>query len=546
LTAGGVSYRFLSVVGEGGFGRVYRARLDAGGGFQRDVAIKVLTDRDPPKALLQQFRDEARILALVRDRAFVGVEPPFRVDGHWAVIMEFVDGTSCSALIAGESSGIPPGVAVEIVGEIARALHHAFTMDGPDGEPLQLLHRDIKPDNVQVTPAGEVRLLDFGIARANFAEREFKTRHSLGGTPGYIAPERMQGVEVPAGDVYSLGVLLQEIVTGKRPRFTDEVELVNGLPTIQVDADIDADAAHLADPELRKVLALAAWMRADEPDARPTSRQVEELCRRLRQGLPLPYFREWAEEHVPHRTEVANDERVGRVFAAESTVVGIPLAGGMGSPSIDGERSASGGLAIGAILGGGMAMLVAAGLIAVLAVAWFVWAPPTAPTADPVVPAASTEAPAATEPVDEPAEDTAIAEPEVPEPPEVSVASPSEPSPPASTGGSSGPRVITVKVPTGPAAVGPAPIVPTGAAPTSSPSGPTGTVIVKTIPSGATVSEKGTLLSKQGLGYVLPVGSHVLDVRSPQGESTRIPVMVRKDDTVEICYSFDTNSACAG
>src|SRR5262245_47641725 len=149
LSDGLVRYRFLSVVGEGGFGKVYRARLETSEGFHKDVAVKVLSDKDPPKSLLQRFRDEAKILGLVRDRAIVGAEPPIRVGDRWAVVMEYIDGVSLGSLIA--QQGIEPGVAVEIIGEAARALHNAFHMEGPDG-PLQLLHRDIKPDNIQVTP----------------------------------------------------------------------------------------------------------------------------------------------------------------------------------------------------------------------------------------------------------------------------------------------------------------------------------------------------------------------------------------------------------
>ncbi|MEQ1505144.1 MAG: serine/threonine-protein kinase, partial [Myxococcota bacterium] len=308
-----VRYRFLSVLGEGGFGKVYRARMEAAEGFHKDVAIKVLHDPNPPRSLLQRHRDEAKILGLIRDRAIVGVEPPIRVGNQWAVVMEFVDGVSCGALIS--AGPVPPGVAVEIVGEVARALHNVYQMEGPEGQPLHLLHRDIKPDNVQVTPAGEIRLLDFGIARANFAAREFKTRHSIGGTPGYIAPERLHAIETPAGDVFSLGVLLHEIVTGDRPKYAPTVHLDgNGLPVV--------DTAEIAEgpipPDRAEVLKLSAWMRADEPEERPSARDVERECRRLRNQLDGAYLRDWAEEHVPHRNDLAPDEMIGRVITATS------------------------------------------------------------------------------------------------------------------------------------------------------------------------------------------------------------------------------------
>ncbi len=73
----------------------------------------------------------------------------------------------------------------------------------------------------------------------------------------------------------------------------------------------------------------------------------------------------------------------------------------------------------------------------------------------------------------------------------------------------------------------------------------TGTVVVRTVPSGATVSEGGRVLSARANGeYKLPVGSHILDIRSAGGESTRVPVLVKPDQRVDICYSFDTNSTC--
>lgn len=396
MSDGDVRYRFLSVLGEGGFGKVYHARMEAAGGFHKDVAIKVLHDPDPPRSLLQRHRDEARILGLIRDRTIVGVEPPIRVGTQWAVVMEFVDGVSCGALI--DKGPLPPGVAIEIVGEVARALHNVYQMEGPDGGPLQLLHRDIKPDNIQVTPAGEIRLLDFGIARANFSAREFKTRHSLGGTPGYIAPERLHGVENPAGDVFSLGVVLHEIVTGTRPALPTTVQLEGTTHTVDTE-ELEATPEQLGSAELKEVLKLAGWMRADEPEDRPSAREVEKECRRLRHAFAPPYLRDWAEESVPHRTELAADEMIGRLLTGntgtELTVTPGP------APSLPPSRAGAQ-LAMGAALGGGMlvlgGLLIAA--VLVLLVALVRWStPPEIAQTEPPVPVEVAPEPVAPEPV---------------------------------------------------------------------------------------------------------------------------------------------------
>ena len=558
MAEGVVRYRFLSLVGEGGFGKVYRARMEAGDGFHKDVAIKVLNDPHPPKTLLERFRDEAKILGLLRDRAIVSVEPPIRIGEQWAVVMEFVDGVSCGTML--DRLGVlPPGVAVEIVGEVARALHTAFHMEGPEGDTLELLHRDIKPENVQITPAGDVRLLDFGIARAKFAAREFKTRHSLGGTPGYIAPERLQRVEVPQGDVYSLGVVLHELITGDRPKFPPTVEIgtIEQEPgnnatffssVLLDDADLELDGALAEDEHVMEVLRLAGWMRAYEPENRPTARQVEEACRELRRKLPPPYFRDWAEQHIPHRMELEGDAMVGRVL---STHIGLSLsyedaASGarptqpMGTPSAPpanptaqtGSRS----MAMGAMLGGGVvALLTGGGVLAFavgLAVAFLLGdktddLPEPGLPANAGLPTAQVVAPQVVPPTPPPQPEPAAEVAPQPVPPKA---------PPRER------RVLDLTKSPSAGSAEPAPssvVVPQRKR-------PTGFVMARSVPSGATLWLKGEALSRSGRGYELPIGSHTLEMRNATGESYRFVVNLRADQTVTICYDFDTNRACSG
>jgi serine/threonine-protein kinase len=539
LSDGLVRYRFLSVVGEGGFGKVYRARLETSEGFHKDVAVKVLSDKDPPKSLLQRFRDEAKILGLVRDRAIVGAEPPIKVGDRWAVVMEYIDGVSLGSLIA--QQGIDPGVAVEIVGEAARALHNAFHMEGPDG-PLQLLHRDIKPDNIQVTPNGDVRILDFGIARANFAAREFRTRHSLGGTPGYIAPERLQGVELPVGDVYSLGVVLHEAITGTRPKYPPTVQFEAAGSTMAFESTLDTTGVQVSDlevpdeirndPNRMQVLRLAGWMRAEEPDDRPSARQVEDACRSLRSKLPPPYLREWAEQHVPHRNEIAPDAMIGQVLTTSmpsSVVVDpsiTPLSIAARTPA---PASHTPTLALGAVVGGvasallvsvaAVAAVVVVGIIVVYQLRPVATEPTTQATVEPTPP--------------EPAPSTDVTPPVAPAP-AIAPPAPSRASPPR-------PSTEIVVEPKDPVPVPPAPTTP---APPVPKRGATGLVVVKTVPSGATVREKGKTLELTGTGYMLPIGMHRLEIQSSDGETTVIPVLVKKDYTHEICYDFSRNEAC--
>ena len=295
------SYRILGVLGKGGFGKVYRARLEGAQGFSKDVAIKLLTDKEPGEDVLNRFRDESRILGLLRDRAMVSVDPPAQLNGRWAIIMECVDGVSARRLLKANGP-LPVSIALEIVQEVARALDHAYSAPGPEGGALELVHRDLKPDNLQITPQGHVKILDFGTARARFGAREAETTRSIAGTYGYIAPERLMGIDTTAGDIYSLGMVLHRLLTGKK---ADPNKLRKA-----------SEESGSADPELHRGLGLALQMTDDDPEARPTAREVEDACQALRRDLDGPMLRRWAPEVVTPLQELGTDEMVGRTLSS--------------------------------------------------------------------------------------------------------------------------------------------------------------------------------------------------------------------------------------
>ncbi|MEQ1508079.1 MAG: serine/threonine-protein kinase, partial [Myxococcota bacterium] len=268
------------MLGRGGFGTVYHARLEGSDGFMKDVAIKLLTDPDPPAETLTRFRDEARILGRLRDRAIVNVDPPTKLDGRWAIVMEYVDGSDCRRLLR-EHGRLPAKVALGIVEEVASTLANLWSHPGEDGQPMRLLHRDIKPSNIQVTPTGAVKLLDFGIARAEFGWRETTTTSHLAGTVEYLPMERVRGIEDPRGDVYSLGVVLEQIVTGVPPaKFGQPPQ--GGIPR-----DVPVE-----------VLRLARDMQTADYLARPTADEVEARAKALAVQLDGPTLREWSRDNV--------------------------------------------------------------------------------------------------------------------------------------------------------------------------------------------------------------------------------------------------------
>ena len=188
----GDRYELIGEIGRGGFGTVYLGRHRAALGFVRNVAIKLLHADEGPGQAGQRFRDEARLLALLSHRAIVGATDLTRVHNRWAVVMEHVDGASLTDLVRANGP-LPVRAALQLIAEIASALDHAWRTEGPDGRPLQLLHRDVKPGNLMLTAAGQAKLLDFGIARAQFAAREARTEDERLGSASYMAPERWLG-----------------------------------------------------------------------------------------------------------------------------------------------------------------------------------------------------------------------------------------------------------------------------------------------------------------------------------------------------------------
>src|SRR5271154_3659599 len=261
----GDRYELEGVVGRGGMAEVYRARdlrLD------RVVAIKTLrADLARDQTFQARFRREAQSAASLNNPSIVAVYDTGEDMSIPFIVMEYVDGKTVRELL-NEGHRLLPERTLEIVSGVLRALEYSHQAG--------IVHRDIKPGNVMVTRNGDIKVMDFGIARAmSDAQATMTQTAQVIGTAQYLSPEQARGERVDArSDLYSTGCLMYELLTG-RPPFTGDSPVAiayqhvreNPIPPSRVEPDVPAWAdAILLKPRAKSPAdrsQTAADMRAD-------------------------------------------------------------------------------------------------------------------------------------------------------------------------------------------------------------------------------------------------------------------------------------------
>jgi len=213
-------YQILDRLAVGGMAELFKATLTGEHGFEKLVAIKkILPHLATDSSFVEMFIDEARITAQLDHRHIVQVfELGTDADTPY-IAMQFVDGLDVLALLrecARAQIRLPPDLAAMIARDVCDALDYAHNAVDSHGKELGIVHRDISPGNVLLSWRGDVKLTDFGIARA--AERRHKTEAgTLKGKYGYMSPEQVSGGEIDArSDLFSVGILLAEMVMARR------------------------------------------------------------------------------------------------------------------------------------------------------------------------------------------------------------------------------------------------------------------------------------------------------------------------------------------
>ncbi len=197
------TYKILGKIGEGGMAYIYKALQPS---LKRTVVIKKL--KDPNKEIIKRFKKEALLSASFHHQNLVAIYDFIYTNRSYYLVMEHVDGEDLRTIID-HLTPIPPHIAALIALSIARGLEYTHARN--------IIHRDIKPSNILIGYDGSVKLIDFGIARDDLSTRLTMTGMIVG-TPAYMSPEQANGDTLtPKSDLFSLGTLLYEMLTGVKP-----------------------------------------------------------------------------------------------------------------------------------------------------------------------------------------------------------------------------------------------------------------------------------------------------------------------------------------
>ncbi|HSO31428.1 MAG TPA: protein kinase [Labilithrix sp.] len=228
-------YTLLALLGQGGMADVYLAALEGpeGFGFAKLVVLKRLraslaTDRE----FVSMLVDEARIAAKLNHPNVVQTHEVGVIDQEYYIAMEYLEGQPLNQIVQRTADGEAMSLAFKlgIIRDLLAGIHHAHELTDFDGAPLGLVHRDVTPQNVFVTYDGQVKVVDFGIAKARGRATETQ-QGVLKGKVRYMSPEQASGQEIDRrADIFSAGVILWELLTGERMwKGLDDVAIIQKL-----------------------------------------------------------------------------------------------------------------------------------------------------------------------------------------------------------------------------------------------------------------------------------------------------------------------------
>ncbi|TNE47415.1 MAG: PEGA domain-containing protein [Deltaproteobacteria bacterium] len=277
------TYEIFRKLALGGMAELYLAKQRGVGGFERTVVIKcILPQYATDPQFVTMFLDEARIASQLNHPNIVQIYEIGEVNGLYYISMEYVRGPNFKALrkaLYHQSKTVNSSLVAGIMVQVCAGLHHAHCATDPNGNPLQIVHRDVSPTNLLLTFEGNAKLVDFGVAKASIQEHQTKAG-MVKGKYRYMSPEQILAHPIDhRSDIYALGAILYELSTGvvlfQRRSEAETIRAVYMDPIIPPGAVIEDYP-----PELERIV-----MKALEREARDRYQSADEMRRDLEQFL---------------------------------------------------------------------------------------------------------------------------------------------------------------------------------------------------------------------------------------------------------------------
>ncbi len=286
------------------------------GGVERDVALKMLHyELKADSRSVKRLRDEGRMLSALNHPSILCIHDLAVLAERVALVTEYVPGEDLSRCL----DQMPLSVALEVLARVADGLCAAWKARSTNGEPLWLIHRDIKPSNIRIGQHGQIKVLDFGIAKARNVQREANTAaDSIVGSFVYMAPERFDTRgDTPASDIFSIGCILYEVLAGQRIAAgkTAKDLFLLAMSSENHRAHIAELLEHLtgvAPPLMDLLRQMLAYEEADRPTIDGLAQQLDDLAEG---GISL---RRWAKGRDWPPDERIEGELAGRLMSERS------------------------------------------------------------------------------------------------------------------------------------------------------------------------------------------------------------------------------------
>ena len=324
-------YRLIKKLAQGGMAEIYLARSTGAGGFEKTVIVKKILPRlSAHDKFVRMFINEAKVTSVLNHSNIVQIYDFGRVGQDYFIAMEHVDGKDLRSIIRAcreRGRKIPMEFMLYTGVQITKALEYAHTRhDDANGEHLRLIHRDVSPQNVLLSRHGEIKLTDFGIAKATTSLSE-TVANEIKGNFGYMPPEQASGQALdPRTDVYAAGMVLYELCTLRNP-FADN----NLLAVIQKIKEVVPPPPSAFNPAVSRILDRII-LKALEKNADARFATAGELCAALSEELfPSPTELVQASFAAFLNSLFPPELAPSRVGGADQIKSKTPVPGGWGS-----------------------------------------------------------------------------------------------------------------------------------------------------------------------------------------------------------------------